>query len=66
MNFFMVLGVIVWIMIAIGLVRLGMGLEHLSKDQIRIMIICGPVGGLAGWHFVARHARNLAAERKGI
>jgi hypothetical protein len=29
------------------------------------MIICGPVGGLAGWYFVSRHAKKLAAERKG-
>ena len=36
MNFFMVLGVIVWIMIAIWLVRLGMG--FLSKDQNCLMV----------------------------
>jgi hypothetical protein len=29
------------------------------------MLICGPVGGLAGWYFVSRHAKKLAAERKG-
>jgi hypothetical protein len=65
MKFFRMLGVIVWVLIAIWLVRLGMGLEHLSKDQILVMLICGPVGGLAGWYFVSRHAKKLAAERKG-
>jgi hypothetical protein len=62
MRFFRALGVVVWIGIAVWLVRLGMGLDHLTKDQIPVMLICGPVGGLAGWYFVSRHAKKLAAE----
>jgi hypothetical protein len=65
MKSFLALGVIVWVVIAVWLVRLGMGLDHLSTDQIAVMIICGPVGGLAGWYFISRHAKELAAERKG-
>ena len=65
MKFFTALGVIVWVLIAVWLIRLGLGLDHLSKDQIPVMLICGPVGGLAGWYFVSRHAKKLAAERKG-
>ena len=42
---------IVWVLIAVWLVRLGLGLDHLSRDQIGVMLICGPVGGLAGWWF---------------
>jgi hypothetical protein len=64
MRFFRALGVVVWIGIAVWLVRLGMGLDHLTKDQIPVMLICGPVGGLAGWFFVSRHAKKLAAEEK--
>jgi hypothetical protein len=65
MRSFRLLGVIVWVLIAVGLVRLGLGLDHLSKDQIRVMLICGPVGGLAGWYVVSRQAKKLAGVRKG-
>jgi len=65
MKFFRALGVIVWDLIAVWLVRLGLGLDHLSKDQIPVMLIWGPVGGLVGWYCVSRHAKKLAAERKG-
>jgi hypothetical protein len=65
MKFFMALGVVVWVLIAVWLVRLGLGLEHLGRYQIRVMLVCGPVGGLAGWYFVSRQAKQRAAERKG-
>jgi hypothetical protein len=29
------------------------------------MLISGPVGGVAGWYVVARHAKKQAAERRG-
>jgi hypothetical protein len=64
MRSFRLLGVIVWVLIAVWLVRLGLGLDHLSKDQIPIMLICGPLGGLAGWYVVSRQAKKLAADRK--
>jgi len=63
MKFFMVLGVLVWIMIAVWLVRLGMGLEHLSKDQIPAMIIGGISGGLGSWYFVSRSVKKRAASQ---
>jgi hypothetical protein len=39
------------------LVRLGLGLEHIDQDQIPVMLVCGPVGGVAGWYFVSRQAK---------
>jgi hypothetical protein len=65
MRFFRLLGVIVWVLIAVWLVRLGLGLDHLRRDQIPVMLICGPVGGLAGWYVVRRHAKELAADWNG-
>jgi hypothetical protein len=41
-----------------------MGLEHLSKDQVVIMLVCGPVGGLAGWYYGSRCVKQLAASAK--
>jgi hypothetical protein len=64
MKILRALGVVVWVWIAVWLVRLGMGLEHLSRDQIPVMIVCGPVGGLAGWYVVSRQAKQQAAARK--
>src|SRR5262249_35068029 len=46
------------------LVRLSMGLGHRSEDRIPVMLVCGSVGGLAGWYFVSRHAKKIAARRK--
>lgn len=63
MKFLMVLGVLAWIMVAVWLVRLGMGLEHLSKDQIPAMIIGGISGGLGSWFFVARPAKKRTASQ---
>jgi uncharacterized membrane protein len=34
LKFMMAMGVIWWIVIAVWFVRLGLGLDHLSKDQI--------------------------------
>jgi len=64
MKFFMVLGVVVWVWIAVWLVRLGMGLEHLSKDQLLPGIVGGIGGGVAGWYVVARQAKKRAAGRE--
>jgi hypothetical protein len=64
MKFHLALGVIVWVMIAVWLVRLSMGLVHLSKDQNPVMLVCGSAGGLVGRHFVSRHAKKIVAQRK--
>jgi membrane protein DedA with SNARE-associated domain len=55
---FVVLGVFVWIWIAVYLVRLGMGLDHIQKDQIPIMIVSGIAGGIGAWYFVRRQAKK--------
>jgi hypothetical protein len=64
MKFYTALGVIVWVMSAVWLVRLSMGLDHLIEDQIPVMLVCGSVGGLAGWYFVSRPAKKIVAQRK--
>jgi hypothetical protein len=56
-----VLGVLVWIGIAVWLVRLSLGLEHITRDQIPAMLVGGPVGGLAAWYYVRREFRKRAA-----
>ena len=62
MRILMALGVIVWVLIAVWFVRLGMGLEHLGRDQIVPGIVGGIGGGVAAWYFVARHAKKPGAE----
>jgi hypothetical protein len=52
LKFVMALGVIWWIVIAVWFVRLGLGLDHLSKDQILPGIIGGICGGWAAWYYV--------------
>jgi hypothetical protein len=65
MKLLMVAGVFWWVVIAVWVVRLFMGLDHLSKDQIPAAIVGGVCGGLGAWYYVPRHAKKLAAERKG-
>jgi len=64
MKYLMAFGVLMWVFIAIWLVRLGMGLEHLGRDQVVIMLVCGPFGGLAGAYFGSRYVKQLAASTK--
>jgi hypothetical protein len=64
MRLFLAFGVLMGVVIAAWLVRLGMGLEHLSQDQVVILLVCGPVGGLAGWYFGSRYVKQLAASGK--
>ena len=59
MRWVMAFGVLMWVRIAVWLVRLGLGLDHLSKDQVVIMAICGPIGGLAGWYYGRRYVEQL-------
>lgn len=65
MRFFMVLGVLMWVLIAVWLIRLGLGLDHPSEEQVPALVCGGIGGGLAGWFYVSRQARRLAAERRG-
>ena len=58
MKFHMALGVIVWVMIAVWLVRLSLGLDHPIEDQIRVMLVCGSVGGLAIWDVIDGELRR--------
>ncbi len=48
MKLLMVVGALWWVVIAVWVARLGMGLEHLSKDQIPAAIIGGVCGGARG------------------
>ena len=48
--------------IAVWPVRLGMGPDDISKDQVPVMLFCGPLGGLAGWYFVSRHAKEYVKQ----
>ena len=54
------MGVIFWILIAIGFVRLGLGLDHLSKGQILPGIVGGICGGRAAWYYVPRLMKKEA------
>lgn len=65
MKLLMVVGALWWVVIAVWVARLGMGLEHLSKDQIPAAIIGGVCGGLAAWYYVPRYLKKLAAEQQG-
>jgi membrane protein DedA with SNARE-associated domain len=62
-TMFVVLGVFVWIGIAVWLVRLGMGLDHIQKDQIPIMIVSGIAGGIGAWYYVRREAKKRIASQ---
>jgi hypothetical protein len=64
LKFWMAVGVIFWIWMAVWLVRLGLGLEHLSKDEIVPGIIGGIGGGWAAWYFVPRLLRKEAERSK--
>ncbi len=64
MRFYNVLVVLGWLMILTFVVRFSMGLEHFSRDQIPVMLVCGPIGGLAGWYVVRREAKSRAAAAK--
>jgi hypothetical protein len=58
----MVVGVIFWVLIAVWSVRLGMGLDHLSKDQILPGIVGGICGGFGAWYYVPRLMKKEAAK----
>jgi hypothetical protein len=64
LKFLMAVGVIFWVLIAEWLVRLGMGLDHLSKDQIPPGIVGGICGGWAAWYYVPRLMKKEAAKSR--
>ena len=65
MKLLMAAGVFWWVVIAVWVVRLCMGLDQLSKDQIPAAIVGGVCGGLAAWYYVPRHTKKLVTEQKG-
>jgi hypothetical protein len=64
MRFYNVLVVLGWLMIGTFLLRFSLGMEHFTRDQIPVMLVGGPVGGLAGWYVVSREAKRRAADGK--
>ena len=64
LKFMMAMGVIWWIVIAVWFVRLGLGLDHLSKDQILPGIIGGVCGGWAAWYYVPRLLKEEAEKSR--
>jgi hypothetical protein len=64
LKFMMAMGVIWWIVIAVWFVRLGLGLDHLSKDQILPGIIGGICGGWAAWYYVPRLMKKEAEQSR--
>ncbi len=60
LRFLMAVGVIWWASLAVWLVRLAMGLEHLGGDQIAPGIVGGVCGGLGAWWLVPRLMRKEA------
>ncbi|WP_165251330.1 hypothetical protein [Paludisphaera soli] len=57
----MAVGVIWWAFLAGWLVRLGMDLEHLSRDRLVPGAVVGAVGGLGACLLVPRVLREEAA-----
>jgi hypothetical protein len=64
LKFMMAVGVVVWVWIAVSLVRLSLGLDHFSRDQIVPGIIGGIGGGWGAWYFVPRLMKRQAAKRQ--
>ncbi len=64
MKLYKVLVVLGWLMILTLVVRFSLGQEHFSRDQIPVMLVCGPIGGLAGWYVVRRESKRRAAAGK--
>jgi hypothetical protein len=60
----MAMGMFFWVLIAVWFVRLGMGLDHLSKDQILPGIVGGICGGLGAWYYVPRLMKKEAAKSR--
>jgi hypothetical protein len=58
----MAVGVIFWVLIAVWFVRLGLGLDHLSKDQVLPGIVGAICGGWTAWYYV-RRLMNKGAEK---
>jgi hypothetical protein len=64
MRFYNVLIVLGWLMILTVVVRFSLGLDQFSRDQFPVMLVCGPISGLAGWYVVRREAKLRAAAAK--
>jgi hypothetical protein len=54
MKFWIAAGVFWWIVIAVWVVRLCLGLTFVSKDQIVPLLGGSVIGGLGAWYYVPR------------
>ena len=64
-KFMTAVGVIVWGLIAMGFVRLGLGLGYLSEEQILSGIVGGICGGWGAWYYVPRLMKKEIAVPRG-
>ena len=64
LRFMMAVGVIFWALIAVWFVRLGLGLDHLSKDQILPGVVGGVCGGWVAWYYVTRLMKKETAKSR--
>jgi hypothetical protein len=60
----MAVGVIFWALIVVWFVRLGLGLDHLSKDQILPGVVGGVCGGWVAWYYVPRLIKKETAKSR--
>ncbi|WP_406694748.1 hypothetical protein V5E97_27215 [Singulisphaera sp. Ch08] len=64
MKLLMAVGVSFWVVMAVWVARLGIGLDQLSQDQIPATIVGGVCGGLAAWYFVPHCIKRISIEQK--
>jgi hypothetical protein len=60
---FSALGVLAWTWSIVWFVRLARGLEHVDRQEIPVLVVCGLLGGVAAWSVVRWVARREAALR---
>ena len=60
-----IVGTIWLVVVAIFFVRLCLGWDHITHDEIPPMVIGGLCGGLGSWYFGKRRAKPSASGRTG-
>lgn len=65
-KFMMVFGVFMWIFAIVWFARLAIGLEHIDKSEIPILIVSSAAGGWAGLAYVKSLAKHFEAVEKKL